>query len=183
MASAPRVLTLPGWQGSGALHWQTRWEVLHGFERVEQDDWQTPKRGDWMARLEEVLMAHDRPAFLVAHSLGCHLVAAWAAHSRHCSRVLGAFLVAPPDCEREDFPPVLSSWRKPVLARLPFVSQVVFSRDDPYCSAARAMAMAAAWGARLHDMGSAGHVNAESGLGDWPDGLAVMRRALGMPAG
>ena len=39
------VLTLPGWQGSGPEHWQSRWEALHGFIRVEQHDWMRPLRG------------------------------------------------------------------------------------------------------------------------------------------
>ncbi|MBK3018659.1 hypothetical protein FKK32_29435, partial [Klebsiella pneumoniae] len=41
----------------------------------EQADWQWPRRGDWMARLDEVLQQDARlqtqPAVLVAHSLGC----------------------------------------------------------------------------------------------------------------
>jgi predicted alpha/beta hydrolase family esterase len=42
----PRVLTLPGWLGSDASHWQSRWERLHGYRRVEQSDWVWPRRGD-----------------------------------------------------------------------------------------------------------------------------------------
>ncbi len=61
-----RVLLLPGWQNSGPAHWQSRWEVLHGFARLDQDDWLWPRRGDWMARLEEALLADDRPALLVS---------------------------------------------------------------------------------------------------------------------
>jgi predicted alpha/beta hydrolase family esterase len=87
--AALRVLLLPGWLDSGPGHWQTRWEARHGFQRVQQDDWTWPRRGDWMTRLEDTLLADDRPALLVAHSLGCHLVAAWAAHSRHVDRVRG----------------------------------------------------------------------------------------------
>ena len=77
-------LLLPGWQNSGPAHWQSRWEALHGFERVEQADWVWPRRGDWMACLEEALLADPRPAVLAAHSLGCHLVAAWAACAAFC---------------------------------------------------------------------------------------------------
>lgn len=77
-----RVLTLPGWLDSGPAHWQSRWEALAGFERVQQADWVWPRRGDWLARLDECLLADDRPAALVAHSLGCQLVATWAAHWR-----------------------------------------------------------------------------------------------------
>ena len=99
--SSRHVLILPGWQSSGPMHWQSRWEVLHGDTRVEQHDWMRPLRGDWMAQLEEAVLAAPAPAVLVAHSLGCQLVAAWAAHSRNTHRVLGALLVAPGDPERE----------------------------------------------------------------------------------
>ena len=51
-----QVLTLPGWQSSGPEHWQSRWEALHGFQRVEQHDWMTPRRGDWLARLDEAAL-------------------------------------------------------------------------------------------------------------------------------
>ena len=65
-ATAPRILLLPGWLDSDATHWQSRWEALHGDHRVQQDDWQWPRRGDWMARLDEELLASDTPALLVA---------------------------------------------------------------------------------------------------------------------
>ena len=173
-ADRPRVLLLPGWLGSGADHWQSRWQALHGFERVEQDDWVWPRRGDWMARLDEALQADPRTSVLVAHSLGCHLVAAWAAHSRHTARVACAMLVAPPDTDRSDMPPNLFNWRPIVRDRLPFTSLVVTSRDDPYCAPARAVQLAAGWGSDAVDIGACGHVNGESGLGDWPEGLALL---------
>jgi uncharacterized protein len=171
MTDSPRILVLPGWLDSGPGHWQSRWEALHGFERVQQADWQWPRRGDWMARLEEVLLAEARPAALVAHSLGCQLVAAWAAHTRQRSRVVAALLVAPPDTERDDTPPQVATWRPIVRQRLPFAAQVLYSDDDPFCSAERARGMAADWGASAHSLGAVGHVNADSGLGDWPAGL------------
>jgi uncharacterized protein len=171
-----RVLVLPGWLNSGAAHWQSRWEALHGFERVQQHDWEHPLRGDWMARLDEVLLAGSRPALLVAHSLGCQLVAAWASHSAHTARVRGALLVAPPDTARPDMPPQLASWRQVPAQRLPFPTVVLFSEDDPFCSAGRASHMATTWGAQAVTLGARGHLNAESGLGDWPEGLAWLRQ-------
>ncbi len=175
-ARALRFLTLPGWQGSGLAHWQSRWEAQHGDIRVEQDDWIWPRRGDWMARLEEVLLADDTPAVLVAHSLGCHLVDAWAAHSAHTDRVKAALLVAPPDLAREDLPPQVFGWRPATRRRLPFRSLLVFSSDDPYCSADNALAMARDWGSATRDAGAHGHLNAESALGDWPDGRGLLMR-------
>lgn len=171
----PPVLLLPGWQNSGPGHWQTRWEALHGFVRVQQDDWHWPRRGDWMAQLEEAVLARPGPLVLAAHSLGCHLVAAWAAHSAHSARVQAALLVAPPDTTRADLPPQLANWRRPVLQRLPFAAAVVASRDDPFADWAASQALAQAWGVPCHDAGPAGHLNADSGLGDWPGGLALLQ--------
>jgi predicted alpha/beta hydrolase family esterase len=176
MASSPRILLLPGWLDSGFGHWQSRWEALHGDQRVTQDDWVWPKRGDWMARLEEVLLGSDTPAVLVAHSLGCQLVAAWAAHSQHTARVRGALLVAPPDIERDDMPPNLYSWRPIVRERLPFAAIAVISRDDPYGAPERTAQMARDWGAEPVDIGARGHINGESDLGDWPQGRALLER-------
>ncbi len=181
MTDALRVLVLPGWQDSGPAHWQSRWEALHGHVRVQQADWHWPRRGDWMARLEEEVLADPRPAALVAHSLGCQLVAAWAAHSRHTQRVRAALLVAPPDTARADMPPQLAGWRRIARQRLPFAAQVVYSDDDPFCAPARALDMAADWGAGVLCLAAAGHINAESGLGDWPEGLAHLQRLLTPP--
>jgi uncharacterized protein len=175
--AAPRVLLLPGWLDSDAAHWQSRWEALHGFQRVQQADWHWPRRGDWMARLEEVLLQEPdaRPALLVAHSLGCQLVAAWAAHSQHTARVRGALLVAPPDTERADMPPQLHHWRPMRRQRLPFAATVLYSEDDPYASPECSRGLAADWGAAAHSLGAAGHLNGDSGLGDWPAGLAWLQ--------
>jgi predicted alpha/beta hydrolase family esterase len=171
-----RVLLLPGWLDSGPAHWQSRWEARHGFERVQQADWSWPRRGDWMARLEEVLLADDRPAWLVAHSLGCHLVAAWGAHSRNTARVRGALLVAPPDLSRAGLPAPLVRWLPPARQRLPFPAQVIYSDDDPYASATSVQGLARDWGAAAESIGAAGHINGESGLGDWPEGLLCLQR-------
>ena len=70
------VLILPGWQGSGPGHWQMQWARLYGYTVVEQNDWLHPLRGDWLARLDEVVIDAPGPVVLVAHSLGCILTAA-----------------------------------------------------------------------------------------------------------
>ncbi len=170
------TLILPGWQNSGPDHWQSLWETTYGYQRVEQHDWDHPLRGDWITRLEEVILAQDatQPITLVAHSLGCLLVAAWAAISRNTRRVDGAFLVAPGDVEREEIRPLLSSWSPIVVQKLPFNSVLLGSRDDPYCSLNRARWFAESWGSTFVDYGSNGHINAGSGLKSWPDGHSLL---------
>jgi predicted alpha/beta hydrolase family esterase len=171
-----RVLLLPGWLDSGPGHWQTRWQHLHGFERVEQSDWLWPRRGDWLARLDEVVLGDDRPVVLAAHSLGCHLVAAWSAWSRHTRRVRGALLVAPPDTERADTPPQLHGWRPMVLEPIKFAACAVVSSDDPFCEPARAAHLCAHWQVGVRSAGARGHLNAQSGLGDWLGGLELLKQ-------
>lgn len=176
--SAPTFLLLPGWQNSDAGHWQSRWEALHGDHRVDQHEWMRPLRGDWSMRLEEEVLAADVPVVLVAHSLGCILVAAWAAHSRQTHKVRAAFLVAPGDLERDDLRQQIPGWAPIVRQRLPFPSLLVAGDNDPYCDAARSRALAADWGARFVDAGPRGHLNSESGLGDWPEGRALLNDFL-----
>jgi uncharacterized protein len=174
------TLILPGWQNSGPAHWQSRWEALHGYTRVQQHDWQRPLRGDWMAQLEQAVLQSPGDVLLAAHSLGCHLVAAWAAHSKHAKRVRGALLVAAPDVSREDLPADLYNWRKPVVQPLPFPATCVVASNDPFGSEAAGLALADAWGAKAVRVGPLGHINGESGLGDWPEGHALLA-ALGGP--
>jgi len=171
------VLLIPGWHNSGPDHWQSRWESTHGFTRVDQHNWDFPLRGDWMIQLEEAVLANPN-AVLVAHSLGCVLVAAWAAHSLNAHHVSAALLVTPADVERSEMQHMLHSWSPIVRERLPFKSTVAISRNDPYCSLLRVSAMAHAWGSRLVDCGMSGHINADSRLGDWPEGFALLQDLL-----
>lgn len=174
------VFILPGWLGSSEQHWQSRWETAFGDIRVQQHDWQQPLRGDWITRLEDVIQDHlkSQPAssriLFAAHSLGCHLVAAWAALSPNVAHVAGALLVAPPDPLQSDLPPQLHSWSQPVLQKLPFKTTLVASTNDSFCDFNTASRLAQSWGSELVTAGALGHINAESGLGDWPAGRALL---------
>lgn len=177
--TAPRILTLPGWQNSGPDHWQSHWERLHGYERLEQHDWQRPLRGDWSTRLQEVLLDSPAPVVLVAHSLACILVAWWAAHSPEArKKVQAALLVAPPDVERPDLRQQLPGWAPIARQPLPFPALLLASSNDFYGSSAHAQTLAQTWGADFVDMGARGHLNADSGLGDWPQGLALLHTLM-----
>lgn len=178
------VLILPGWQGSGPDHWQMRWVARHGYTVVEQDDWVRPRRGDWLARLDEVVVdTPEADIVLVAHSLGCIQVAAWAAVSHHTARVRGALLVAPGDVERPELREQMPGWTPIHRQRLPFAATLVGSQNDPCCSHERAQGLASDWGARWVDLGAAGQIHADSGLGDWPEGHALLQELMNPMAG
>jgi predicted alpha/beta hydrolase family esterase len=85
--------------------------------------------------------------------------------------VRAALLVAPGDAEQESLRPVLPSWSPIVRRPLPFASRLVASGDDPYCTLHRAQGLARDWGSDWVDYGERGHINAQSGLGLWPEGF------------
>ena len=65
------------------------------------------------------------------------------------------------------------------LERLRFPTRVVASRNDSYGSFEFSARCAKAWGSELSDVGALGHINADSGLGDWPEGERLLAGLLG----
>jgi hypothetical protein len=51
----------------------------------------------------------------------------------------------------------------------------VASANDPYGSLEFARFAASAWGSRFINIGSAGHINSNSGLGEWNDGFFLFK--------
>ena len=173
-STAPRIIIVPGWRNSSPEHWQSLWaRTLPNVVRVEQDDWLTPKREDWVRTLEALILSRPEPVIVVAHSLGCitttHLGAEAAA------RIRSALLVAPADPERRahlaDFAPV-------PYQLLPYRSVLVASSNDPYCPIRLAGAYARAWGSEFVRLQNAGHINVESGYGPWPLGFALLQSLI-----
>lgn len=168
------ILLLPGLYGSSPGHWQARWQVMLPQARlVPQRDWNAPRRDEWVAQLDDAVRSSAGPIILAAHSLGCATAINWAvAHgaAEHARKVVGALLVAPPDVERVDAPASVRDFAPMPLAALPFRSMVVASSNDPWCALSRARAWAAHWGAQWQELGAYGHINADSGLGDWDQG-------------
>lgn len=178
MPHAPdiRVLVQPGLGGSGRDHWQSLWERTRGdCHRIEQDSWHDPEPSAWSARIEAAVRASPVPVVVAAHSLGCVAVAHWAAtRGATTGRVAGALLVAPCDVERPDAAPAIARFRPLPPAPLPFRSTLVASSDDPYATLARARCLADRWGSAFVDFGPLGHINAASGLDEWPEGQVLL---------
>jgi uncharacterized protein len=178
MHRLPRVLLLPGLYDSGPEHWQSHWEREHpDFRRVVQRDWETPDREEWVETLDRAIAAEPTPAVLVAHSLACSLVAHWAA--AHSGPIQGALLVAPADVEAPGFPDGVTGFAPMPEGQLPFPAIVVASTDDEYVTVARAERFARLWEARLVVAGALGHINSASGLGSWPEGMALLEELRG----
>ncbi|MCG2579051.1 alpha/beta hydrolase [Dechloromonas sp. XY25] len=176
--TTPPVLILPGLGDSGPAHWQSIWEASGpSFRRVVQRDWDHPQLAEWVATLQQHVAACETPPVLVAHSLACSLVAHWSREFGQHAR--GALLVSPSDVESPSHtPPEVRGFSPVPNMRFPFPSTVVASTDDPYVDIGRAEHFAQCWGSRFVVIPGAGHINAESGLGAWPEGMALLQELL-----
>ena len=169
----PLILTVPGLDNSGPGHWQTLWENSRGdCRRVDLGMWDRPHRNTWINKLNLAIRAADRPVVLVAHSLGCLAVAWWAQMepTQAIGRVVAAMLVAPPEVDFFPLDERLEAFAPTPALALPFPSILVASRNDPYMGLNTARLLAKSWGSNFVDAGSLGHINAASGIGDWPLG-------------
>lgn len=174
------IIMVPGWSGSGPEHWQSRWAAkLSTAVCLEQEDWVSANKTAWTEKLVQHVDQAKRPVVLVAHSLGV-ITVVHAATELAKSNIAGAYLVAPADVDNAQTWPVTqgetfckdASGFTPIpTAKLPFKAVVVGSRNDPYCSFARAKSLSADWGAAFTDAGDAEHINVASGHGPWPEGL------------
>lgn len=169
------VLILPGIGNSGPLHWQSLWENAHPeFSRVQQRDWDKPVCEEWVATLEAAVKQAGPRVVLVAHSLGCLTIAHWASGPH--SPIAAALLVAVPDRNGPNWPNDITGYSLTPTQPLSFRSTVVISTDDPYGSAEHAEYLAHAWGSRIVHIGDRGHINADSGLGEWSEGYALLEQ-------
>jgi len=172
------ILILPGLGNSGPGHWQRRWAERFSTGRiVEQEDWDNPDVRDWTAAIVEAVEAAERPVVLIAHSLAVSALV-HAAPRLPEGKVIGAFLVSPPDHEGEAVPREARSFDDVPRDPLPFPSLLVASTNDALVSPERAADMAASWGSELHLAGEAGHINLASGHGPWPEGLLMFTRLM-----
>ncbi|MGW3287036.1 RBBP9/YdeN family alpha/beta hydrolase [Streptomyces sp. NPDC001002] len=170
---------IPGIDGSDEKHWQTLWEQRWGpaAVRVAPASWSAPDLSDWVAAIQAaygIASRRDRQVVLVAHSLGCWAAAHWLEQARTGTEA--AFLVAPPDPRGSAFPREAASTFVDLSARpLPCPSLVAASDDDPYCDPTTSALFAREWRAQWHLIGSHGHINSGSDVGDWETGLGLLR--------
>lgn len=169
------VLILPGIGNSGPEHWQSLWEKANpSFVRVQQRDWDHPACIEWLAVLEKSVARAGDDVVLVAHSLACVLVAHWAMRTN--LKIKGVLLVALPNPDGPNFPKEAVGFSPLPMKPLAFSSILVASTNDPYGSVEFARSAASVWGSRFVNIGPAGHINSNSGLGEWNEGFSLLQQ-------
>ncbi|WP_227672378.1 alpha/beta hydrolase [Komagataeibacter sp. FXV3] len=174
------IVIVPGLDGSGPRHWQSRWELFlrpRGItvHRVRQVDWARPTYADWKSQLQQTLRACHQPVILVAHSLGA-VLSVRMAREHALDGVAGAFLVAPADIDHHHGPDSgrVASFGPLPATPLPFPTMLMASQDDEWLSMSRARHLATQWQATLVNAGTVGHIGNHAHLGLWPDGMKAL---------
>jgi predicted alpha/beta hydrolase family esterase len=174
-ASAFTYVFLAGIDNSGPDHWQSIWyRKLPGSLWVEHADWSNPNRDAWVADLDAALASVGGPKLVIAHSIGGLLLAEWALEHED-DELEGALLIAVPDVQSKSFPKTATGFRSAFLNPMPCPAMMLASDNDPYADLSYSRRLASYWRALLLDMGPIGHINADSGLGEWEEGWQIMQ--------
>ena len=165
-----RILLLHGWGGSDFPHWQS-WlasEIAKDYGCVsflKFSDFDFPKLDAWRAELLKELETF-KPTIVICHSLANTL---WfhLCNDDAIKSVQQLFLVAPPSLEtdieelKEFFPLTLPT---NIYANK---TTIVSSTNDPYLTQDEAKQMQKSLQVDMKILTDAGHINADSGFGEW----------------
>lgn len=158
------IILVPGLRDSDEYHWQSCWARRFPFwKRIKQKNWLEPDIENWVSAIKRELAVSPLPAILVGHSFGA-LASCRLLQTRQVN-VAGIVMVAPAE------PAYFGLDEAIQPAALPVPCILFASRNDPLMPFARAQFWATCWGGQLIDIGEAGHINSESGHGEWQYGL------------
>jgi len=168
---AKKVLLLHGWGGSDFPHWQS-WlagEIAKDYGTVsflKFSNYEFPLFKNWKQELLQHL-EDFKPDIVICHSLANTL---WfhLCSTNSIEKVKKLYLVAPPSMkctitELESFFPL-------EMPTTPYADEtlLITSTNDPYMSLHEAKELQASLGVKMEVLEDAGHINADSGYGQWP---------------
>ena len=166
-----KVLLLHGWEGSDYPHWQS-WlagELAKDYGNVsflKFSNYDFPNFGAWKQELTTHLKDF-RPDIVICHSLANTL---WfhLCNTDTIGKIEKLYLIAPPSIkcdisELESFFPL--DMPKNAHAK---ETLLVTSTNDPYMSIDEAKELQNSLGVEMVVLENAGHINADSGYGEWP---------------
>jgi len=166
--------TLPGLGGSDEIHWQSRFEkILPNCKRIEQQNWDSPDCETWIETVNNILNDYDlSKVVLICHSMGCITFSKW--YQKYQRKVKGALLVAPPDLYSVPEEVGLGSFLPVPEQKIPFPTILVASENDRWSSFEASKQLAISWESEFIGIGKAGHINSDSGFGDWKEGQLIL---------
>lgn len=165
------VVIVPGLNNSDSNHWQSLWhQRLPTSRRVQLPEWSTPDLAKWKQGIAEALQGLSQPAVIIAHSFGTLASASFAAE--HPDKIAALFLVAPADPDKFGITAHLPQ------GNLPVPSKIIASSNDPWLNEIKAATWALQWGADFLRIRNLGHINSDSQLGIWDQGIEELHYFL-----
>ena len=165
------VLIVPGLRNSDENHWQSRWQAnLPHSKRIHLNEWATPDLEKWKHGIRKELQQFTKPAVIIAHSFGTLASASIAREMPE--KIAALFLVAPADPDKFQ-----------IASQLPqhplnVPTKIIASSNDPWLSEYKAAYWALLWGADYFRFNNVGHINSDSNLVDWPEGVTQLQGLL-----
>jgi uncharacterized protein len=177
------ILIIPGYADSSPKHWQGRWlKAFPNAVKVVQKEWINVNKEEWVQTLGAAIQTAQEPIVLVGHSLGCSTILFWADSKegqKSIHKIKGALLVALPDPHSETYQTLSIKGFDPLpLKPLTFASILAASSNDPVCSLEQARYFADCLGSEFVNVGEQGHIGESSGVGEWQEGQALLKKLL-----
>lgn len=177
------LLIVPGYADSSPSHWQGVWlKLFSNAVKVVQKDWINVDQAEWVQALDSAIQLALQPITLVGHSLGCSTILYWInskESKKSIHKIKGALLVAPPDPNSEAYRALLiKGFDLLPLNKLPIPSILVASENDPFLSIEQGRYFADRLGSEFINIGRRGHIGEDSGLGEWKEGKALLKKLL-----
>jgi len=164
-----RVLILHGWGGSDYPHWQSLLasKIACSYGTVSFPllrDEMTPKLNEWLEDLDREIKLFN-PNVVVCHSLGNIL---WMHYVRQNSyQIDKLYMVAIPNPNKE-LEELKTFYPCPLPDSLNAKEiTVVASTNDPFATIEQIEPIAKKYNAKFKILEDAGHINKESGYGEW----------------
>lgn len=165
------VIIVPGLHNSDQNHWQSRWQsLLPASQRIAVDNWSVPDLDKWRNGIRQSLDTLNQPAIIIAHSFGTLASASLAIE--YADKIAALFLVAPADPDKFSI-----SERLP-QSILPVETKIIASSNDPWMTDSKAAYWALQWGADFLRLKNVGHINSDSHLDLWPQGVSELQQLL-----
>ncbi len=174
-----KVLLVHGWGGSDFPHWQS-WlasEIAKDYGSVsflKLSDFEFPVLKNWKEELKKEL-SDFKPDIVICHSLANTL---WFHLCEEIEEVEKLYLIAPPsfNCKIQEiksfFPIDLPTKTKAKQSIL------ISSTNDPYMTIEEAKELQKSLGIKMIVLENAGHINTESGHGEWAWILEEIRKDI-----
>ncbi|MBK7107429.1 MAG: alpha/beta hydrolase [Ignavibacteriae bacterium] len=171
-----KYFIVPGLGNSGSNHWQTFFEKSElNCKRINQLEWNSPICEDWIQTIDKEIMQHNlNDCVIIGHSLGCATIVHWAIKYKRI--IKGALLVAPSDLEAENYTFPAKGFSPIPREKMNFKTIIVASNNDKWIKIERAKYFAECWGSEFINIGNAGHINVDSGYGNWYEGIEILKK-------